>query len=513
MVTTSTAALLLQIHQAGGKHSELVLSATFAETIAFHTWYTMKTEQYPDPAALKAAWQADVFEVAHHIRIIVSVGRSHAECAQALEKLYTHIAFTDPPALLITPFRPSHSFTDVPQSQDLLRHVLDRLMVTARRVRQQSTGLLSVSEQAEDSQVAAFWMHSEAISIDTQESDMQIHSRLLQSMLLAWKLAWIAGCVSRTVQTPDTMTAITTLFEALEGLCGQLKGYDQSANDADISSSAQAESPAGGRSAWQAEAERNMGLSLVLVSLVKETFPAVIGGETPEADVCCKIMSALMVTSLPSIYQAVAKTIVARGALATALALFECVAIVHEAMMACSTFLAEAADCMDLWFQKLHSLQKTTRDAVMSHDGHSCTQTSKATAVWHTLGSCLHCMQCISEACNEQHISCTYDARQSSILHWQRPLQCHRLTYGFGICCYADGLAMLLKACHTTKPRVHAAFQVLCDLTNTSYMPGQQARDNTVSMTQKHGVHTLCNLLCPEVSPRHHALGAAGGLM
>ena len=281
----------------------------------------MKREQYPDPSALKAAWQADVFEVAHHIRSIVGVGKSSAECAQALEKLYTHIAFTDPPALLV-PFRPSQSFTDVPKPQDLLRHVLDRLMVTARRVRQQSTGLLSVSAQAEDSQVAAFWMNSEAVSKDSQESDMQTHSRLLHSMLLAWKLAWIAGCVSRTVQTPDTMTAITTLFEALEGLCGQLKSYDQSAHDAVTSSSAQAESHAGDRRAQHAEAERNMGLSLVLVSLVKETLPAVFGGETPEADVCCKIMSALMVASTPSIYRAVAKTIVARGTVATTLALF-----------------------------------------------------------------------------------------------------------------------------------------------------------------------------------------------
>lgn len=77
----------------------------------------------------------------------------------------------------------------------------------------------------------------------------------------------------------------------------------------------------------------------------------------------------------------------------------------------------------------------------------------------------------------------------------------------------ADGLPMLLKACHTTKPRVHAAFQVLFDLTDTKYMLDQQARDNTVSMAQLHGVHMLCNLLCPEVTPRHPALGAQGGLM
>ena len=334
----------------------------------------MKEEQYPHPAALKAAWQADVLEVAHQIRAIVSVGRSAAECAEALEKLYTHIACTDPPALLTAPFRPSHGFTDVPHSQDLMRHVMDKLIVSARRVRQQPTDLLPVSAQAEDGQTATSWQNSQAASMDSQDSDMQTHSCLLQSMLLAWKLAWTAGCVSRTVQTPDTMTAINILFEALEGLCGQLKRWDQSGNREVAASSAQAERPAGDWRFWYAEAGRNRDLSHLLVDLVKETFPVVIGGETPEADVCCKIMSALMVTSLPSTYQAVAKAIVTRGKLVTALALFDCAADVNEmTMTTCSMCLADAANCMEMWFTKLHSLQSNEYQCRDELCGHSCT--------------------------------------------------------------------------------------------------------------------------------------------
>ena len=62
---------------------------------------------------------------------------------------------------------------------------------------------------------------------------------------------------------------------------------------------------------------------------------------------------------------------------------------------------------------------------------------------------------------------------------------------------------MLLKACSTTKPRVHAAFQVLCDLTSTEVLPAQQANSTAINLANRHGVHNLCALLCPEVASGH----------
>ena len=75
---------------------------------------------------------------------------------------------------------------------------------------------------------------------------------------------------------------------------------------------------------------------------------------------------------------------------------------------------------------------------------------------------------------------------------------------------------MLMEACHTTKSTVHAAFQVLCDLTCTQLLPVEQARDSMRAIVGMHGVHLLCHLLCPEVIPCHpdheqaHTLAAQG---
>ena len=68
-----------------------------------------------------------------------------------------------------------------------------------------------------------------------------------------------------------------------------------------------------GEAAAKREGERNKSLALMLVMLVKQTLPAVIGGETREADVCLRIMASLMIWSQPATYQAVARAIVAKG--------------------------------------------------------------------------------------------------------------------------------------------------------------------------------------------------------
>lgn len=310
-----TSVLLLQIQYGKDKHEELVLNAKFADTIAFYIWNTLKWEQYPDPAALANAWQADALELVQHFSDIFSVGRSAAECAEALEKAYCHIAFTDPPVLLAKPFKPSQGFTAVPDRQELLRYALDKLMLSARKIRRQSEGLPPESTQENDHHTSAAWQASNADSIGSQANSMQMHTNLLQSMLVLWKLAWIAGCVSWTVQTRETHTAISCIMAALAGLCDQLKRYDESAISGVTSFPPQAGTTGAAEAAAKREFERK-SLSLMLVMMVRQTLPAVVGAESLEADVCIIIMSALMMRSQPSTYQAVARAIVAKGTVA-----------------------------------------------------------------------------------------------------------------------------------------------------------------------------------------------------
>lgn len=54
---------------------------------------------------------------------------------------------------------------------------------------------------------------------------------------------------------------------------------------------------------------------------------------------------------------------------------------------------------------------------------------------------------------------------------------------------------MLMKACHTSKARAHAALQVLCDLTYSPVLPVQLTRDIAFCIANEYGVPTLCKLL------------------
>ncbi|KAL3131853.1 hypothetical protein ABBQ38_007566 [Trebouxia sp. C0009 RCD-2024] len=317
---TSTARNLLQIHsdtQQTFQYSELVLTARFTITIPFYAWHTLKQEEYPDPAALAVAWQTDIQQLVQHLQDLFSIDRSEAESAEAMDKACCQVAFTEGADLLTTPFRPSQGFTDVPAQQELLRYVSDKLMPSARRIRHQLEGLPPDSAQGENYPVVAAW---QAANTDNKDSGMQTYTCLLQSMLLLWKLAWTAINVSGTEQTPATETAITTIIEAVGGLCDQLKRYDQAAVDGATFSPPQAamtgDTGAAAEQDAKKQAERHKSLSLMLLILVKRVLPLVVKGKTPEADVCCKIMSALMMKSQPSIYQAVAQAIVAKGRVA-----------------------------------------------------------------------------------------------------------------------------------------------------------------------------------------------------
>ena len=299
----------MQIHQPG-KQTELVLNAAFVRTIAFHMWHTLKQEQHPNPAALLNIWQADIQQLVRDVRHVFSVGRSTTECTQALEAVYCRIAFTDPNTLVLTTaFQSSdQGFTALPDWENLLPYALDKLMLSARKVRRQTAGLPPDSAQDQASSYAPAWQMS---SPAAEPVGMQTYTQLLQSMLVLWKLAWISGCVSRAVQTPDGMTAVTTLFETIGGLCDQLKAYDESAaKGPNLPPQAEADAKAG---TAEAEAEGNKQMSLMLVLLVLRTMPMMVGQWTTETDVCCKIMSALMMRSQPSTYQAVAKIIIDKG--------------------------------------------------------------------------------------------------------------------------------------------------------------------------------------------------------
>ena len=319
-----TAAILLQVHQENKEtcqYSDLVLTARFVATIPFYAWYSLQQEEYPDPAALATAWQADVQGLVRRLQDVFSIGRSEAETAEAMVKACCHVAFTEGTGLLTTPFKPAKGFTDVPAQQELQRSLLDKLMLSARYIRRKSEGLPPESAQGEDYPVFAAWQASDA---DSKDSGMK-YTRLLQSMLLLWELAWTAMNVSATAQTPESETAITTLIEAVGGLCDRLKRYDQAADDRATTCPPQTvtteEAGAAAKTAAEIQAEiqteRHKSLSLMFLISVKRRLPLVVDGQTPEAEVCCNIMSALMMKSQPSIYQAVAKAIVAKGEIPT----------------------------------------------------------------------------------------------------------------------------------------------------------------------------------------------------
>ena len=56
-------------------------------------------------------------------------------------------------------------------------------------------------------------------------------------------------------------------------------------------------------------------------------------------------------------------------------------------------------------------------------------------------------------------------------------MQHQLVSYTNSILFTADVFPMLMKACHTSKARAHAALQVLCDLTYSPVLPVQLARD------------------------------------
>ena len=316
MMATPKAALLLQVHQGASSGTELVLSAWFAQTIAFYIWHRLKQEQYPDSAALSFEWQDTVQQLVHHFKDVFSVGRSAAECAAALEKLYCHIASTGPLVLLTTPFRPSQGFTAVPKPEEVLRYAVDKLMVSARKIRRQDACLPPESAEEEGS-YPAFWQSSDVDSTASQLTGVvqtQTDTCLLQSILVLWKLAWIAGCLSRTVQTPETDIVTKTLFYSIGGLSEKLKTYDRLAAEGLTGFPPQAATNTEAGTTGT-EAESNKQLSLMLVTLIKDTVPVVMGSDNPDR-VRFHVMSALMMKSQPATYQAVAKAIVAGGRVA-----------------------------------------------------------------------------------------------------------------------------------------------------------------------------------------------------
>lgn len=236
---------------------------------------------------------------------------------KALEEVYCCMVFTDPPLVVTSAIQASdYGFTAAADPENLLLYVFDKLMLSARKVRRQLAGLPPDSAQEQARCNAAAWQRS---GLAEEPDGMQTYTQLLQSMLILWKLAFVSSCVSRTVQSPDSWTGVTTLFETIGGLCDQLKAYDQAAaKGMTLPPQAEADAEAG---TAEAEAEGNKQMSVMLVLLVLRTIPNTVAYWTTEADVCCKIMSALMMRSQPSTYRAVAKIIVEKGRVAISYAL------------------------------------------------------------------------------------------------------------------------------------------------------------------------------------------------
>ena len=64
----------------------------------------------------------------------------------------------------------------------------------------------------------------------------------------------------------------------------------------------------------------------------------------------------------------------------------------------------------------------------------------------------------------------------------------------------AGGIAVLLQGCCSSKPRAHAAFEVLCKLTDPQVLPAKQVK-NTLKDIQVKGLDIVPQLLCPEIIP------------
>ena len=67
------------------------------------------------------------------------------------------------------------------------------------------------------------------------------------------------------------------------------------------------------------------------------------------------------------------------------------------------------------------------------------------------------------------------------------------------MCSGAEFLSILLGACRTDKARAHAALQVIHRLTDPDFVPLELVNTIKVNLAKQHGVHVLCQLLCPKL--------------
>ena len=130
----------------------------------------------------------------------------------------------------------------------------------------------------------------------------------MHSMQLLLKIAWAAGCSSAATETSSCADGVKALWGALRGLCLQFKEDDQAALD-DTASLSTSDAVT-----YKTEFfEVDKYLALMLALQVLHLLPSAIGRAGEPADTFCFLLSALMVKSRRSVYQAVAKLIIEHG--------------------------------------------------------------------------------------------------------------------------------------------------------------------------------------------------------
>ena len=287
----------------------LTLTAAVAPTIAFYIWHSLQRERYPDPAAVVDAWQADIQLQCQRFSEVFSRSKPAADAYKTLGAQYLQILFLDPRAVLSEPLQPDTAFMPTSEPHEVMRLMLDQLMVSARSIRCQTESQTSCEPTTAEHVDAVLQQSGSNAKPDTKHHMLSPLTRLLHSMGILQKMLWIGGCVPAR-DHPNCTAAVVALSHVLTGLCKELKDFDHAVMNASASLHA---SDAANLAALQSEAEHNRMIATLLAREATTWLPKGLQYEGGFPDSFLVLLSALMVKSCKPVYQDVGTVIITKG--------------------------------------------------------------------------------------------------------------------------------------------------------------------------------------------------------
>ncbi len=185
------------------------------------------------------------------------------------------------------------------QPQQCIRHILEGLLRSARSFKHM--------EQARPTEFNEAAEH--AAEVNGPKSDNgSSYNMLLHTTLLLLKIACLASSI--TVDPTATSTALTALWKTIRGLSNSIADYTHSSSNSNSTS----------RSSWATilsdpvyDAEEERHISALLAQLVMPVFRQTVKTDAAVADICCRLLLALMTNSSTCTCRTVAAQIVKRG--------------------------------------------------------------------------------------------------------------------------------------------------------------------------------------------------------